>query len=89
MIDIDFFKHYNDTNGHPQGDVVLQKVAELMAEESRDVDTVFRYGGEKFCIILPETTKEEAYELAERLRRVIEEHYFLKEENQPNKDLTV
>lgn len=89
MLDIDYFKHYNDTNGHPQGDVVLQKVAEIMEEESRDVDTVFRYGGEEFCIILPETTKEEAYEVAERLRRVIQEHYFLKEENQPNKTLTV
>lgn len=89
MLDIDHFKNYNDTYGHTKGDVVLQKVAEIMKEQSRDVDMVFRYGGEEFCIVFPETTKEEAYKVAERIRQSIEEHYFEGEEHQPNKDLTV
>lgn len=89
MLDIDFFKCYNDTNGHPKGDVVLQTIAQLLVEHTRDVDAVYRYGGEEISIILPETSKDTAYELAERLRRIVQEHHFEGEEKQPNKDLTV
>lgn len=89
MLDIDYFKHYNDTNGHPKGDAVLQTIAQLLVEHTRDVDSVYRYGGEEISVVLPETSKDTAYELAERLRRVIQEHHFEGEEKQPDKELTV
>lgn len=73
MIDIDHFKNYNDTYGHQKGNQVLIKLSQLITENKRQSDVAFRYGGEEFCIILPETGAE-ALELAERLRqKVLEE----------------
>jgi diguanylate cyclase (GGDEF)-like protein len=73
MIDIDHFKKFNDTYGHQTGDLVLIKVAETIKSTVRtNVDIAARYGGEEFAIILPETGKEEAALLAERLRKNIE-----------------
>jgi diguanylate cyclase (GGDEF)-like protein len=68
MIDVDLFKTYNDAFGHPAGDVVLQKVAEILRESTRDVDCVSRYGGEEFCVVLPETPGDAAGQIAERIR---------------------
>ena len=58
MMDIDYFKNYNDTHGHPQGDVLLKKLAELIKENLKDTDVVARYGGEEFAILLLETPKK-------------------------------
>lgn len=71
MLDIDHFKHINDAYGHQSGDVVLKTLAEVFAEVLRNIDIVGRLGGEEFGIILPETSLEEALEVAERLREVI------------------
>lgn len=71
MADVDFFKRYNDTYGHLEGDAVLRKVALILSSEIRQVDLVARYGGEEFGIILRGTGKDEAYEVADRIREVI------------------
>ena len=71
MFDIDHFKTFNDQAGHPAGDVVLRHVSALMKSMIRRVDTIGRYGGEEFLVILPQVTKVEAVEVAEKLRRAI------------------
>jgi diguanylate cyclase (GGDEF)-like protein len=68
MADVDNFKHYNDTNGHPAGDAVLKEVADILRKATRASDLVARYGGEEFCLILPVTSAAEAMQLAERIR---------------------
>ena len=60
MIDIDNFKAYNDHHGHPEGDILLRKVAEAIKQALRSVDDVSRYGGDEFAVILPETSAEQA-----------------------------
>lgn len=67
MADVDHFKQYNDSFGHPAGDEVLKKVARLLQSSVRELDCVARYGGEEFCIMLPETGAEGAVILAERI----------------------
>lgn len=80
MIDIDNFKHYNDTFGHPAGDEVLKKLAETFENQvrtadthgtARELDTICRYGGEEFAIILPDTEIEAAGEVCERIREAV------------------
>ena len=71
LIDIDRFKHINDTFGHRQGDVVLTRLAATLKEETRTGDVLARWGGEEFIVFLPETSREEALPLAERFRRRI------------------
>lgn len=71
MLDIDHFKVINDTFGHPEGDVVLAKVAQLISSTCRQTDSVGRYGGEEFLVVLPETSTEDAKDLAERIRLAI------------------
>jgi len=68
MMDIDDFKHYNDSFGHPMGNILLQKLTRAMSDALRDVDMLVRYGGEEFVCILPLTDKEVAGEIAERIR---------------------
>jgi diguanylate cyclase (GGDEF)-like protein len=89
MIDVDHFKNYNDANGHPMGDAALQKLSWILSELCRDVDSVARYGGEEFAVICPETPKAGAVELAERLRRKVEESDFLKSEAIPGGKFTI
>jgi diguanylate cyclase (GGDEF)-like protein len=74
MIDIDYFKMYNDTYGHLQGDKVLVEVARILKQLSRASDIVARYGGEEFAIILPETDKASAEAFGRRLREYVEQH---------------
>ncbi|MBM4055766.1 MAG: diguanylate cyclase [Planctomycetes bacterium] len=69
MIDIDYFKLYNDTYGHPQGDVCLKQVAKALRDAlKRPGDVVARYGGEEFVIVLPDTDTEGACQIAESIR---------------------
>jgi diguanylate cyclase (GGDEF)-like protein/PAS domain S-box-containing protein len=76
MIDIDRFKEANDRFGHPFGDYVLRTISDLMREASRETDIITRYGGEEFCLLLPNTDREGARNLAERIRSVVEGHVF-------------
>ena len=89
IADIDYFKHYNDRNGHAQGDVALKAVASVFMKSVREVDMAARYGGEEFVVILPETPVEGALVAAERIRKKVEEETVLNEETQPNNRLTV
>ncbi len=72
MLDVDNFKHYNDTFGHIRGDAALRDMAAVLQSKSRKVDTVARYGGEEFAIVMPNTSKENARLFAERLRNEVE-----------------
>lgn len=76
MIDIDYFKKFNDTYGHQAGDAVLRQVARILKSNSRTTDFVCRYGGEELCIILPNTSAEEALFNAKRINKAIEETDF-------------
>ncbi len=76
MVDIDNFKRYNDKYGHPAGDVALHEVAEILKNSIRKVDLVCRYGGEEFALILPQTDKEGALQVAERIRWAADNHRF-------------
>jgi diguanylate cyclase (GGDEF)-like protein len=85
MVDIDHFKRLNDTRGHQDGDLVLQKVVGAMKSVVRNQDMLARYGGEEFAIIAPETGPKQAMVLAERLRAAIQEetYWSQKEEGPP------
>ena len=76
MIDVDNFKHYNDTNGHQAGDTVLIEIGQILKNLTRKVDTVARYGGEEFIVMLPATPKKGAMMLADRIRQSVEDHPF-------------
>ena len=73
MLDIDFFKKFNDTHGHQVGDEVLRQVAKVLAAQSRDMDVPCRYGGEEFAVILPATEAAAACKVAERIRAAVED----------------
>jgi len=89
MIDIDYFKNYNDTNGHLAGDQALRTIALLIQQGVRQTDIVARYGGEEFSAILINSAKEDAKKIAERVRENVAEARFPNENSQPNGDLTV
>ena len=72
MVDIDYFKKFNDTHGHQAGNVALNHLATILGNTVRETDIVARYGGEEFALILPETTKRLAHELASRVRTNVE-----------------
>jgi len=76
LLDIDHFKHVNDTYGHLAGDAVLKGLSELLGRQARAMDRVCRYGGEEITIILPETGLEVAADVAERLRAAVETQPF-------------
>jgi len=75
MIDVDSFKQYNDTYGHLAGDQRLRAVARLLTQCVREIDFVARYGGEEFVIILPDTNRQQALQVAEQIRRSAEAEY--------------
>jgi diguanylate cyclase (GGDEF)-like protein len=84
LLDLDHFKNFNDRYGHRQGDQLLKEAAEFFDRSKREADTVARYGGDEFAIILPETGHEEALVFAKRLRADFETAHlgqFVKDEN--------
>jgi diguanylate cyclase (GGDEF)-like protein len=89
FADLDNFKMYNDLCGHLAGDKALSKTAGVMRRTAREMDVVVRYGGEEFCLILPGTSKKEAFFLAERLRQAVEAESFPGEINLPRGQLTI
>jgi diguanylate cyclase (GGDEF)-like protein len=89
MLDIDFFKRFNDAYGHLAGDEVLRIVARLMKGHTRAIDVVARYGGEEFAIILPETNKASARIVAEKVRRLVENFPFPQKNGKEQAHLTV
>ncbi len=76
LLDIDHFKEYNDNYGHLEGDKVLVKISQLIKACLRKLDTAYRYGGEEFTVILPETGGDEAVLVAERIRKTIQAEKF-------------
>ncbi|MBX5482985.1 MAG: diguanylate cyclase [Myxococcaceae bacterium] len=89
MVDIDHFKHLNDTAGHRAGDAVLRQVCDVLRESTRKVDTLARYGGEEFLLILPQVAKAEALEAAEKLRRAVNEAPIEEGRGQPFGRVTI
>jgi diguanylate cyclase (GGDEF)-like protein len=89
MVDLDNFKIYNDTFGHQEGDKILKEVAKVFNISARKQDSIYRYGGEEFVILLLHTNKTEACIIAERIRLAVEKHEFPYEEILPNKKLTI
>ncbi|HEY3328483.1 MAG TPA: diguanylate cyclase [Capsulimonadaceae bacterium] len=83
MLDVDLFKAYNDKFGHPEGDKVLKRVAELISQSVRSRDTAARYGGEEFAVVLPEASLDAATVVAERIRATIQNAEW------PNRPITV
>lgn len=83
FFDVDHFKKYNDTHGHPAGDVVLKTVARLLGQNFRSTDFIARYGGEEFCVILPHTELSSGLIKADAFRKVIENYPFPNRETQP------
>ncbi len=79
MFDIDHFKNFNDTYGHACGDYVLISVSKIIRSNVRQQDMASRYGGEEFTVMLPNTLKEDAMAVAERIREIIEETDFVYE----------
>jgi two-component system cell cycle response regulator len=87
MIDVDHFKMFNDENGHQEGDLVLKELCRLIQANLREYDLLARYGGEEFVVVLPETEKQAAETVAEKLRLIINENRFAGE--QKNYHVTV
>ena len=81
FVDIDNFKKINDTYGHIFGDFVIKKVSDILKKNLRDNDVISRFGGDEFAIILPNTNKNDAYMIIERIRLIIELENFMFENN--------
>ncbi|MFQ5484528.1 MAG: diguanylate cyclase [Desulfobacterales bacterium] len=77
LLDIDYFKAYNDNFGHLEGDVVLFRLGQIIKSCLRTMDSAYRYGGEEFTVILPETDGEEASTVAQRIRTAVENEKFI------------
>jgi diguanylate cyclase (GGDEF)-like protein len=82
LIDLDYFKKVNDTHGHLVGDSVLVHIAQLIRSHSREGDVAARYGGEEFILLHPSIDSQNAYHVAERLRKMVEVTPFLHEEDE-------
>jgi diguanylate cyclase (GGDEF)-like protein len=89
FMDVDNFKTFNDTHGHPEGDKLLKKLASILVGSVRCTDVAARYGGEEFVLLLPETPKEGAMKIAEALRAKVEAEPFPGREKQPLGKVTI
>jgi diguanylate cyclase (GGDEF)-like protein len=84
LLDIDNFKEYNDTHGHLEGDKILIRLGQVIRSCLRKMDSAYRYGGEEFTVILPETEGDEAATVAERIRAAVEiERFYPQREDEP------
>jgi diguanylate cyclase (GGDEF)-like protein len=86
-MDIDHFKLVNDTFGHPFGDFVLQELCGVLGRVFRDSDTLYRYGGEEFCALMPETQCTEGETVAIRVLEAVRKHVF--DDGQQSLKLTI
>lgn len=84
LLDVDHFKTVNDRFGHLVGDDALRQIAQVLRESRRQYDWVGRWGGEEFLVILPNTTRQQAYEVAERLRKRIADQHLQVQGKQQN-----
>ncbi|MFH1995389.1 MAG: diguanylate cyclase [Candidatus Omnitrophota bacterium] len=89
MIDVDHFKNFNDSQGHQAGDWALKKVAQILSGSVRFTDHVFRYGGEEFVTLLPETDKAKAIIVAKRLRMLVANSKFIDKKALTTAHLTI
>ncbi|MBI4683693.1 MAG: sensor domain-containing diguanylate cyclase [Nitrospirae bacterium] len=80
FIDIDYFKNINDIHGHLVGSKMLVEMGQLIIKNLRSIDIVARYGGDEFVVVLPQTPPKAAAEIAERIRKSVEQYVFLKKE---------
>lgn len=85
MIDVDFFKRVNDALGHPAGDELLRRLAQVLGKDLRQTDLLARYGGEEFAVLLPETSKTEALQVGERMRIAVEDRLNGSQTNWPSR----
>ena len=76
ILDVEYFKHVNDTYGHPQGDELLRQLGEVIRQHARKDDICCRYGGDEFTVVMPETIKAEAAMVAGRLRQAVQDRLF-------------
>ena len=89
FMDIDYFKNFNDINGHQAGDLVLKQLGQILKKCIRETDVIARYGGEEFAVILPSTTEDVAIKVGERIRQAVQNTYLKGQENQPDKNITI
>jgi diguanylate cyclase (GGDEF)-like protein len=90
MIDVDWFKKFNDFHGHPKGDELLKKIVKVIEGATRPSDKTYRSGGEEFAILLPDVSVKEAILVATRIRKAVEQEQFEGEkESQPGAKVTV
>jgi len=89
MLDVDRFKRFNDTYGHPAGDALLKRLANTLLKSVRDVDTAARYGGEEFLVMLPEAPAADAARIAERIRAAREADRFTPDGGSGDVNVTV
>ncbi|MBI5327868.1 MAG: sensor domain-containing diguanylate cyclase [Deltaproteobacteria bacterium] len=80
FIDLDKFKEVNDVHGHLMGSKLLTEIAKLISGDLRKINIACRYGGDEFVIVLPQTSKQQAYQVAEKLRATIANHIFLQDD---------
>ncbi|UCG75203.1 MAG: diguanylate cyclase [Gemmatimonadota bacterium] len=89
MMDVDYFKNYNDTLGHPAGDALLRELADVITRQMRQSDFFARYGGEEFALVMVNTHGLDGLDVMERVRRHIQTHRFPDEEIQPGGSITI
>ncbi|SHJ08565.1 bifunctional diguanylate cyclase/phosphohydrolase [Parasporobacterium paucivorans] len=89
MIDLDYFKKYNDMNGHNKGDELLKEISEVLKMCLRQEDILFRYGGDEFCVLMPGICQDEAAQVADNLRNAVSIYGFPGQEYLPNRKMTV
>jgi diguanylate cyclase (GGDEF)-like protein len=89
IIDIDDFKLFNDSEGHPAGDDILIRLSKLINNSLRAIDVLARIGGEEFAVIMPQTDKDEAYFVAERIRNTVKQNLEYTWNHYPKKNITI